>query len=172
MGFIQEKRPIFARGGIVASTNSTRTVGNIAASLVTDGANAVAVESLTGTDAAQTLSADGASFLTYGTSGISNDFIIPDPEFSGQVKYVLAVNNTTSIELNLNTAATSHTIWGTTCNTISCSAASPGGPGGVPAGTMALTLIAASTTQWAAFPGSTFNWDFTATTGSTSTPDP
>ena len=146
-----------ARGNVVFSTN---------AGLRHD------VESLTGSSVAQTLSAYGASFLTYGTSGKTNDFILPNPPAAGIQKHVFVVNNTTSIELNLNTASTANTFWGTTFNTATLAAEATGSPGGTPHGTIALTLIAQSTSQWALVSPSTKAWDLTGSTGSTSTPDP
>ena len=130
------------------------------------------VEALTGSSVAQTLSAYGASFLTYGTSGKTNDFIIPNPPRAGVQKHIFVINNTTSIELNLNTASTANTFWGTTFNTATLAAEATGSPGGTPHGTIALTLIAQSTSQWALVSPSTKAWDLTGSTGSTSTPDP
>lgn len=127
----------------------------------------VDTESVTGSSAAQTLSAYGASFITYGTSGVPNDIILPAPPRAGVVKDVFVINNTTSVELNINTNATANTFWGTTFNTATLSAASTGSPGGTPGGTVALRLIAASTSQWALVAGTTFNWDLSASTGST-----
>ena len=169
MGWVNEKRPI-RTPGLLASTG-TSTVGptDVASGVAMEGKLKLSTQAVTGTDAAQTLSDDGVSFITIGTSGISNDILLPTPNYPGQVKHIFVVNNTTSVELNINTNATANTFWGTTFNTIDCAAVSTGGPGGVPAGTMSLTLVAHSTTQWAVTPGSTFNWDFSASTGSTAT---
>ena len=127
----------------------------------------VPTETVTTTGGADTLSAVGVSFITYGSSSVAGDIIIPNPPYAGAVKHIFAQNNTTSIELNLNTHSSAGTFWGTTYNTVTIAAASTGSPGGTPAGTAYLGLIAASTDQWAIFPGSTFNWDFSGSTGST-----
>jgi len=175
MGWKVEKRPILTPGvhaavGLSPSTTPQSLNGDLVAGddIIAKGSRVSALESLTGTNAAQTLSADGVSVLTYGTSGISNDFILPNPSRVGARKDVLVINNTTSVELNINTATTASVIWGTTWNTITISAASTGSPGGTPAGTASLALIGVSTSQWAVTPGSTFNWDFSGSTGSTS----
>lgn len=170
MGYEYFKRPIRSRAG-----NSTFDDVTIADDLVVgddlrvNGALRLPTETITTTTVAQTMSADGVSFITYGTSGKPSDVIIPVPPFAGAVKYVFVQNNTTSVELNLNTNATANTFWGTTFNTAVVSAASTGSPGGTPGGTVALTLIGASTTQWALVAGTTFNWDLSASTGSTAT---
>ena len=169
MGFKVEKRPIRTAGVLASTGTSTMGPADVASGVAMEGKLKLSTQALTGTDAAQTLSADGVSFLTYGTSGISNDFILPTPVFPGQVKFIFAINNTTSVELNINTNATANTFWGTTFNTATLAAASTGSPGGTPAGTAMLGLVAHSTTQWAIFPGSTFNWDITGSTGSTAT---
>jgi len=174
MGFQHIKRPIRTPGVLASgSVNSTVTPSDAAAGVIASESHIkLSTQALTGTDAAQTLSADGVSFLTYGTSGISNDFILPTPKYPGQVKEIFVTNNTTSVELNINTNATANTFWGTTFNTAKLSTASTGSPGGTPAGTVHLHLVAHSTTQWALAPGSTFNWDITGSTGSTATPAP
>lgn len=166
MGLEYFKRPVFMNG---MQVNGASTFTN---KLVFDGSSAgiaLDTETITTSTAAQTLNAYAVSFITYGTSGKPSDIILPAPPRAGIVKHIFAVNNTTSVELNINTNATANTFWGTTFNTVSISAASTGSPGGTPAGTAYLGLIAASTTQWAIFPGSTFNWDFAASTGSTAT---
>lgn len=170
MGFEKFKRPILTRG-IEATSQSTLTGSVTLSGNVTLSADlTIPTESLTGSTAAQTIADHGVSFITYGTSGKPNDFIIPVPPRAGAVKEIYAVNNTTSVELNLNTNATANTFWGTTYNTIAISGASTGSPGGTPAGAPYLRLVGHSTTQWAVTVGSTFNWDFSASTGSTATP--
>lgn len=163
MGYEKFKRPLFAREGMQVG-HGTSTAGSTFNSPVV-----FPTETITAGTAAKTLSKYGVSFVTYASSGKPNDIIIPDPPKTGTDKYIFVQNNTTSVELNLNTASTTHLFWGTTFNTINISAASTGSPGGTPAGSAALHLIAASTTQWAVYPGSTFNWDFAASTGSTAT---
>ncbi len=175
MGWEYHKRPLLARGlhaasGLSPSTTPEGVDGdvNISDDLTVLGSLAMKTEAITTTNTPQTLSADGISFVTYGTSGITNDLILPAPPKAGAIKHILVINNTTSVELNINTATTDagDVFWGTTWNTATISAASTGSPGGTPAGTVALMLIAHSTSQWAIVPGSSFNWDFTATTGS------
>lgn len=177
MGWKVEKRPILTKGvnaatSLTPSTTPQSLDGDFVAqdNIKAGGTLDLPVESLTGTDAAQTVSADGVSFITYGTSGISNDFLLPAPPVAGALKFIHVINNTTSVELNFNTGTTAaaNNIFGTTFNTITISAASTGSPGGTPAGTATLVLVGASTAQWAVFPGSTFNWDFAGSTGSTS----
>lgn len=160
MGVKKIRREILAVSGVNAKGNVRFTTN---AGLVHD------VESLTGSSVAQTLSAYGASFLTYGTSGKPNDFIIPAPPRAGILKQVFVTNNTTSIELNINTNSTGNTFWGTTFNTAALAAAATGSPGGTPGGTVSLLLVSASTTQWALVAGTTHSWDLSASTGSTAT---
>lgn len=127
----------------------------------------LASESITFSNTAQTLSDRGVSFLTLGSSNISGDVILPSPPYTGAIKYIFLQNTSTSIEGSIYTDATANTFWGTTWNTVNVSAASTGSPGGTPGGSPALCLVGASTTQWAVLPGTTFNWDFAQTTGST-----
>lgn len=155
MGYQKSKRPILAPKGVKLAGSGGRLTHP--------------TESITGSSVAQTLSAVGASFITYASSGKTNDVIIPNPPAAGVVKYIFAINNTTSIELNLNTASTANVFWGTTFNTATLAAASTGSPGGAPSGPPAITLIGVSTSQWAANFSSTFHWDLSATTGSTAT---
>src|SRR3990167_4254423 len=54
-------------------------------------------EAVTGSSVAQTLSAYGVSFVTYGTSGKTNNVILPVPPAAGTVKYVFVINNTTPV---------------------------------------------------------------------------
>ena len=180
MGFDKHKRPILAPGIAVhtpgsASTSPDSVAGDVdvsdafrGVSQTLTGALAVPVESLTLTAADKTISRNGVTFLTLGTSGIANDAVLEAPSAAGQIKQVFLINNTTSDECRIHTNATANTFWGTTYNTATLSAASTGSPGGTPAGTVMLGLTAHSTTQWALFPGSTFNWDLVGSTGSTS----
>ena len=158
MGVKKIRREILAISGVNAKGNVRFTTN---AGLMQD------TEALTGSSVAQTLNAYGASFLTYGTSGKTNDFILPDPPKTGIVKHVFVINNTTSIELNINTATTARTFWGTTFNTAVLAAEATGSPGGTPHGTVALLLVSASTTQWAVISPSTKSWDLVGSTGST-----
>jgi len=181
MGWEKIKRPLLVPGlAVQAEGTASTTPGSVAGDIdVSDairglsatltGAFAVPIESITSATDAKTLSVTGVSFITYGTSGKPSDIILPDPTAAGLIKQIAVINNTTSVELNINTAASSHTFWGTTYNTATISAASTGGPGGVPGGTVFLSLVAHSTTQWALFPGTTYNWDLAASTGSTAT---
>lgn len=169
MGHEWIRRSLHTPGVLASAGPSTVTPADVGSGQIAMESNIkLSTESITGTDIAQTLSADGVSFVTYGTSGASNDILLPAPKYPGQVKEIFFTNDTTSVELNINTNATANTFWGTTWNTIDISAASTGSPGGVPAGTLYLKLVAHSTTQWAVVPGSTFNWDFSGSTGSTS----
>ena len=162
MGVHKEKRKILMPG--VQGTSGSTFAGN----LRTAGDFAVPFETVNSTGgAAPTLADHGISFVIYGTSGQAGDVILPAPPRAGAIKEIIARNDTTSVELNINTATTANVFAGTTNNTITISAASTGSPGGVPAGTLYLRLLAVSTAQWAAIAGSTFNWDYSATTGST-----
>lgn len=168
MGFEHFRRPV--RSVFGNSTVESITVSSAAAfqgNITLSADLKLPAESLTNTASAQTLTDHGVSFLTIATSGAGGDFKLPNPPGAGAVKYVFVSNNTTSIDSHIVTAASSRTFWGTTYNDASLSAASTGSPGGTPAGTVMLGLIGASTSQWAVFPGSTFNWDFTASTGTT-----
>ena len=187
MGFEKIKRPVLVPGLAVhtpgsASTSPGSVAGDVdvaddvrvadaiaAVSATLTGAFRVATESITTTTVAQTVSGNGVSFVTYGTSGKPSDVLIPNPAAVGIHKVIAVVNNTTSVELNVNTASTANTFWGTTFNSAAISAASTGGPGGVPAGTVLLELWSQSTSQWALAAGSSFNWDLSASTGSTAT---
>lgn len=125
----------------------------------TAGGLAVPVNAITLTDAAQTLAVGGVNAVTYGTSGISNDMLLPAPGV-GDVVRVSLFNDTTSVEANINTAATGSVFFGTTANTASI--ASTGALGA------SLELVGVSTSQWAVTGlSSTAHFAFTATTGST-----
>lgn len=162
MGYEYFKRPL----RVLGSTNDVRGAADIAGNLTLSADLVLPVESVTAVAAAQTLSDHGVSFVTYGTSGGARDILLPAP-IPGAVKHIFVVNNTTSVELKIFTNATANTFWGTTWNQVAISAASTGSPGGTPAGSAYLGLVGASTTQWAIYPGSTFNWDFSGSTGST-----
>lgn len=179
MGFEKIKRPLLVPGVAVASSGASTTPASVAGDIdVQDairgvsqtltGALALPTEAVTLAAGDQTLSRNGVSFITLGTSGSGRDAVLQAPSAVGQVKYAFVINNTTSSDLRIHTNATANTFWGTTYNTASLSTASTGSPGGTPAGPPMLGLIAQSTTQWALFPGSTFNWDLSASTGSTS----
>ena len=180
MGWEKIRRPILAPGGnFVAPGSNSTTPGSVSGDLVlTDtvrtagmtlsAALAMPTEAVTLAAGDQSISRNGVSFVTLGTSGSGRDAVLAAPSAAGQVKYIFLINNTTSVDCAIHTNATANTFWGTTYNTATVSAASTGSPGGTPAGSAMLGLIAHSTTQWAAFPGSTFNWDFSASTGSTS----
>ena len=153
MGYAKFKRPILSRGLRIAS----QTTGANSGALVHP------TEALTGSSAAQTLKPHGASFLTYGTSGKANDFILPDPKRAGEVKYVFVNKATSSEELSIHLASTLRLFYGSTFNGVTIAATTVS-----PAGTAALTLVGVSTAQWAVNAGSTIDWDFAASTGSTS----
>lgn len=170
MGLEKIKRPLLLKNGLQTgpSGGSTFTAG-----VVLSGSSSFLTLPVTTygvTAAAQTLSAKGcADFIVMATSGSGRDFILPNPTQRGRVKFIFIDNQTTSVDTVIHTAATATVFWGTTFNTAAVSAASTGGPGGVTGGACALALIAASTTQWALLPGTTFSWDLSATTGSTAT---
>ena len=88
MGIEKIRRPLLAMAGIESK-------GNIRIS--TNASFREDIESLTGSSVAQTISAYGVTFITYGTSGKTNDFIIPDPPAAGIDKKIFFVNNTTSV---------------------------------------------------------------------------
>lgn len=162
MGVHKEKRTILTPG--IKGTSASTFAGNVR--LAAD--FTVPTETVNSTGgAAPTLSDHGVSIVVYGTSGQSGDVILPAPPRAGAIKHIVAVNNTTSVELNINTLTTAGVFYGTTNNTITISAASTGSPGGVPGGTAYLGLIGITTASWAVYAGTTFNWDYSATTGST-----
>lgn len=168
MGLNKSKRPgLFARGLQVGPENSTFT-GEIILSGSSAGLTLTAATYAV-TAAAQTLTPNRVDFITVGSSGSGRDFILPVPSRRGQVKMIFIDNQSTSVDTVIHTNATANTFWGTTYNTCALSAASTGNPGGVPGGAPALMLVGASTTQWALLPGTTFNWDLSASTGSTAT---
>lgn len=170
MGLEKIKRPLLLKNGLQTgpTAGSTFTAG-----VVLSGSSSyltLPVTTYADTAAAQTLSAKGCvDLITMNSSGTGMDFILPNPTQRGRVKFIFIDNQTTSVDTVIHTAATATCFWGTTYNTCAVSAASTGNPGGVPGGAPALGLIAASTTQWALLPGTTFSWDLSATTGSTAT---
>ncbi len=121
------------------------------------------------TDAVVTLPSEGIAFVTYGTSGNSNDAIIPTPDYKGAQLQVVLDNNTTSLEANFNTAttATGNDFFGSTFNTITANSTANE--------TSSFSLVAVSTARWAitslsvnATTAAThMDWVLAATTGST-----
>lgn len=174
MGYLRFKRPPLFSGGLSVASGQTITSGGLTVSkggiVLSSGEFSLPVENITLTAADKTISRYGVSFVTYGTSGAGRDAVLQAPSRVGQLKYIFVINNTTSVDCSIHTNATANVFWGTTFNTAQTAAASTGSPGGTPAGTAALHLVAASTTQWAIIPGSSFNWDLVASTGSTSIP--
>ncbi len=125
----------------------------------TAGGLAVPVNSITLTDVAQTLAVGGVNAVTYGTSGIANDMLLPPPN-SGDVVRVALFNDTTSIEANINTDSTTSDFFGTAGNTVSIATTGVLGA--------SLEFVAISTAQWAVTVlSATAHWTFAATTGST-----
>ncbi len=178
MGFEKIKRPLFVPGiavGTGASTTPASVAGDIdvsdavrGVSVTVTGALALPTEAITLAAGDQSLSGVGISIVTLGTSGAGRDAVLAAPAAAGIAKHVVLINNTTSVDCAIHTNATANTFYGTTYNTATLSAASTGSPGGTPAGTVGLDLYSVSTSQWALLPGSTFNWDLSASTGSTS----
>ena len=162
MGFEKIRRPLLTEGLAIPASGSAPNPANLVGALV------LPTESVTLVTADQTLSPDGVSFVTMATSGAGMEAVIPNPPCAGAVKYIFVINNTTSTNTRFHTASTANTFWGTTFNTATVSTGSTGSPGGTPGGTIGLTLVGASTSQWALMPGTTFNWDLLASTGSTS----
>lgn len=151
MGFEKFKRPLLAsRGAKVGSSGFGVTE---------------AVQSLSASNTAQTLSLYGPSILTYNTSGVKADFILPNPARAGVSKDIVVVKGCSSEELNINTASTAVVFAGTTFNTVTIASSTVN-----PFGSFALRCVSVSTSQWAVSAvGSTLAWDFAATTGSTAT---
>lgn len=179
MGYEKIKRPLLAPGIAVASSGASTSPASVAGDIdVQDAVRAVSqtltgaftlpTETVTLAAGDQAISRNGISFVVLGTSGSGRDAVIQAPSAVGQVKHVFLINNTTSVDCAIHTNATANVFYATTYNTATVSAASTGSPGGVPGGTPYLGLIGQSTTTWALFPGTTFNWDLSASTGSTS----
>ncbi len=130
---------------------------------------AVVTSTVTLTDVAATIASEGVVFVTYGTSGISNDVIIPTPDFQGAQLQVVLDNNTTSLEANFNTATTgaANDFFGSSFNTITANSTDNE--------TSSFSLVAVSTAKWAitslsvnATTAAThMDWTLSATTGST-----
>ena len=121
----------------------------------------VNVATATLSSAVTSLVADTHNFVTYGTSGVANDMLLPNISYKGQQVVVVVDNNTTSIEANINTAATGDVFWGTTLNTATI--ATTGEDGGI-----SIAFTAVTTSQWGVSAmSSTGHWTFSATTGST-----
>lgn len=164
MGLNKSKRPILSPKGLQVGVGGSTFTGKV----VLSGSSARMVLSNTTQAVAAadaTLSGHAVQFITVGTSGSGREIVIPAPSAKGEIKYLFVNNATTSVDTRIHSASA---FWATTYNTISISGASTGSPGGTPAGTPSLTLVAVSTSQWALICGSTFNWDLSATTGSTS----
>ena len=179
MGFQKSKRPILAPGLAIATPGSLSTsAGSVSGdvdvqdavrsvSVTMTGALVMPTEAITLAAGDQAISGVGISVVTLGTSGAGRDAVIAAPAAVGINKHIVLINNTTSVDCAIHTNATANVFWGTTYNTATVSGASTGSPGGTPAGTVSLNLFSISTSQWALQPGSTFNWDLSASTGST-----
>jgi len=123
------------------------------------GGLAVPVNSITLSDVAQTLAVGGVNIVTYPTSGVSADLLLPAPQV-GSVVRIAVFNDTTSVEANINTAATGSKFFGTTANTMTI--------GATAALNASVELVGMSTAQWATTSlSSTGHFTFTSTTGST-----
>jgi hypothetical protein len=132
-----------------------RSVGKV-------GGLAVPVNTVTLSDSVVTLVSGGVNAVTYGTSGNSNDAIIPAPNVAGEILRISLNNETTSIEANFNTDTTGNAFFGTTgSNTIAIAST---------AGTLvpSFELTSVSTSQWAITAiSSSVDWTISSTTGST-----
>ncbi len=120
------------------------------------------VETFTLSTVTRTLSPKGVSFLTYASSGGSRDALLPKPSFPGQVKEIFLIKNTSSEEAQIHAPSTANVFAGTTYNQVTVAATTV-----APAGTAYLRCVARTSTNWAITVGSTIDWDFAATTGST-----
>lgn len=116
------------------------------------------VSTVTLSTAVQTLN-PGLNLVVYGTSGVAADALLPEPSFVGEEITVVLNNGTTSLEANINTHATSSVFYGTTFNTATVATTAADPP--------TIQFIAASTSQWALFQGTTASWTLAGTTGST-----
>ena len=134
---------------------SKRTVGRT-------GGLAVPLNSVTLSDSVVTLVSGGVNAVTYDTSGVASDAIIPAPNISGEIIRIALDNATTSVEANFNTDTTGNNFFGTTgSNTIAIATT---------AGTLAYSfeLTSVSTSQWAITAiSSSVDWTISSTTGST-----
>lgn len=154
MGQEYFKRPL------VSLNSTSRFAGNVEL----DADLILPTSSYTAVAAALTCMDHGVTFVTEGTSGSAKDIILPKPPAAGAVKYIFISKNTSSEELQIhtNTTADAQNFFGTTFNTITVAASTVN-----PAGTPFIMLVGASTNQWAVTVGSTINFDFSASTGST-----
>ncbi len=124
------------------------------------GSVALPVNAVTLSSAVQTL-AVGVNAVTYGTSGLASDMLLPAIKTVGEVVVVSLNNGTTSLEANINTASTAVTLFGSTFNTATVAST---------AGSLlpAVEFTSVSTSQWAVTNiSSTADWTFAGSTGST-----
>jgi len=123
------------------------------------GGVAVQVNSIASAAAAATLVL-GVNAVTYATSGVAADLLLPEVLNIGEKISVMVTNGTTSLEPNINTATTGSVFFGTTNNTVTVAST-------VNANS-SIEFVAVSTSQWGvATISSTVHWTFAATTGST-----
>ena len=149
IGLEKFKRPVLASRGVQVGSSGRGVT--------------LPFESLTASTATQTLKANGVSLITYNSSGVAAEFLLPNPPRAGILKKVLVVKGTSSEELRLHTLTTAQTFSGTTFNTVTIAATTVN-----PGGSFGLDLISVSTSAWAVTAGgSTVHWDFSASTGST-----
>ena len=150
----------YFKRGLLSQSSTSRFAGN----LELDADLVLPTSASTATAAAITLSDHGVSFITEGTSGAAKDYILPKPPAAGAVKYVFISRNTSSNELQIHTNSTAdaQNFFGTTFNTITIDDSTVN-----PAGTPFLMFVGASTNRWAVTCGSTANFAFSASTGST-----
>ena len=164
------RRPIMSdgttAGSTVGSVSDLRVGGVLSAigNMTLSADLTLPTSSVTAVAAAVTLMDHGVSFITEGTSGSAKSIILPKPPRAGAVKYVFISKNTSSEQLTVytNSTADAQNFFGTTYNEAKIAASTTN-----PAGTPFLMLVGASTNQWAITVGSTINWDFAASTGST-----
>jgi hypothetical protein len=149
MGFEKFKRPVLASRGVqISSTGRGVTLP---------------FESLTASDVAQTVKVNGVTQITYNTSGVKAEFLLPNPPRAGIMKKILVIKGTSSEELRIHTLSTAQVFAGTTFNTVTIAPTTVN-----PAGSFGLDLTSVSTSAWAVMAiGSTVHWDFSASTGST-----
>ena len=120
---------------------------------------AIPVNIITLSDVAQTLAVGGVNIITYDSSGNASDLLLPAPNL-GDVVRVAVFNDTTSVEANINTAASDSFFFGTTSNTITI--------GATATLNASIEFVALSTGQWATTSiSSTVHFTFADTTGST-----
>lgn len=165
MGYEYFKRPV--RSVIGASTFEDVTIEDdltVQGDATLSGDLILPTSSYTAVAAAKTLMNHGVSFITEGTSGSAKSIILPKPPAAGAVKYIFISKNTSSEQLTVytNSTADAQNFFGTTFNEVKVAASTVN-----PAGTPFLMFVGASTNQWAVTVGSTINFDFAASTGST-----